>query len=112
VLTTWYPPYLFRGIRPRIESVSATALTRGDTLTVEFSHTRVPTSVVLIGTSAVTHWMEGGVPRLVRPEFTASGSAVSATLPADPVALPAGFYILYLFVDDIPSEGVIVSVAR
>ena len=106
------PPYLFRGIRPRIESVSETSLARGDTVTIEFSQTRAPTSVVLIGTSAVTHWMEGGVPRLVRPSFTIDGAEVAVALPNDPIALPAGYYLLFLFVDDIPSTATIVRVAR
>ncbi len=106
------PPYLFRGIRPRIDSIVDRALARGDTASISFSNTRRPTSVVLIGTSAVTHWMEGGVPRLVRLDFTVSGTKVEATLPDDPVALPSGYYILFLFVDDIPSEGLIVRVAR
>lgn len=106
------PPYLFRGFRPRIESTSTTELSRGGTLSVEFSQTREPTSVVLIGTSAVTHWMEGGVPRLLRPSFERDGATLEVSIPDDPVQLPAGNYILYVFVDDIPSEGVIVQVGR
>jgi hypothetical protein len=106
------PPYLFRGFRPRIESTSATELSRGGTLSVEFSQTREPTSIVLIGTSAVTHWMEGGVPRLLRPSFERDGATLEVSIPDDPVQLPAGNYILYVFVDDIPSEGVIVQVDR
>jgi hypothetical protein len=102
------PPYLFRGVRPRIESVSTKDLERGGTLTIRFSRTQRPTQVVLIGTSAVTHWMEGGVPRLLRLPFEVQEDSIIATLPQSAVELMPGHYILFLIVDDIPSEGIIV----
>jgi hypothetical protein len=102
------PPYLFRGVRPRIESVSTKELERGGTLTIRFSRTRSPTQVVLIGTNAVTHWMEGGVPRLIRLPFQVEQDSVIASLPESSVELMPGHYILFLMVDDIPSEGTIV----
>ncbi|MEQ9081629.1 MAG: DUF1929 domain-containing protein [Sandaracinaceae bacterium] len=104
------PPYLFRGPRPVIDSISGTDLGRGGTLTLGFSQTRAPTSVVLIGTAAVTHWMDGGVPRLVRLTPEVSGSQATITLPSTSVELPAGYYIAFLMVDDIPSEGRVVRV--
>jgi hypothetical protein len=106
------PPYLFRGVRPLIDSLSSTDLTRGGSVTIEFSRTRTPTAVVLLGTGAVTHWMEGGVPRLVRLAPQLDGQSLAVDLPADPLELPTGYYVLYLMVDDIPSEGRIVRVAR
>src|SRR5262249_22598277 len=102
------PPYLFRGLRPKIDSVSATMLTRGSTLTVKISRTRTPTALVLIGTNAVTHWMDGGVPRLVRLSFEQVGTDLRAQLPTDPAQLPSGQYLLFVMVDDIPSQGQIV----
>jgi len=106
------PPYLFRGPRPTIDSVSTTDWTRGGTVTVRFSQTTEPSSAILLGTNAVTHWMEGGVPRYVRLSFTRSGSDLVVPLPADPNALPPGYYALFLLVDDIPSRGTIVRVLR
>jgi hypothetical protein len=106
------PPYLFRGIRPTIESLSTTELERGGTLQVEFRQTRAPTSVVLIGTSAVTHWMDGGVPRLLRLDVDVDGDTANVSLPDVPAVMPSGMYILFVFVDDIPSQGVIVTVPR
>lgn len=106
------PPYLFRGPRPVIEDVSTTTLARGGPLEVRFSQTRAPTSLVLMGTGAVTHWVDAGVSRVLRlrPEVEAGSARV--TLPATAVELPAGYYLLFVMVDDIPSEGRIVRVQR
>ena len=49
------PPYLFRGIRPRIDSVSSTELEVGGTYSLQVSLTEQVTRVVLLGTRAVTH---------------------------------------------------------
>jgi len=106
------PPYLFRGPRPRMDSPPVTTLARGGVLTVTFSWTRAPTALVLIGTNAVTHWMDGGVPRLVRLQFQQNGNRLQAQLPSDPVQLPSGQYLLFVMVDDIPSTGTIVRVMR
>lgn len=104
------PPYLFRGPRPRIENTSTTDLARGDTVTIRVSQTRAPTGVVLLGTGAVTHWMDGGVPRLLRLPFRQEGDEVRANVPTDPARAPIGYYILFVMVDDIPSEGLVVRV--
>lgn len=104
------PPYLFRGPRPRIDRISSTDLRRGATVTLDFAQTRAPTTAVLLGTGAVTHWMDGGVPRLLQLDLVQEGSEVRATIPADPVRAPLGYYLLFLMVDDIPSEGVVVRV--
>ncbi|MBI3843293.1 MAG: DUF1929 domain-containing protein [Planctomycetes bacterium] len=104
------PPYLLRGIRPRIESVSTTDLVNGEPFTMTVSRTSAVTSVVLIGTSSVTHWVDGGVPRLLRLPFTQTGDTVEATVPVESNRAPVGFYILYAMVDDIPSVGKIVRV--
>ncbi len=106
------PPYLFRGPRPTITALSSSDLRRGEMVTIAFGNTAAPTSVVLLGTNAVTHWMEGGVPRLVRPTFTIAGGELQVSLPSDPNALPSGYYNLFVMVDDIPSEGRIVRVLR
>ena len=106
------PPYLFRGLRPTLTTPPPSALRRGESLSLRFSNTRAPTSVVLIGTGAVTHWMDGGVPRIIRLAPTVDGDSATIELPNDPVAAPVGHYILYLMVDDIPSEGAIVHLGN
>ena len=104
------PPYLFRGVRPRIDTISTIALERGTPFTMTVSRTEAVTSVMLIGTMAVTHWVDGGIPRLLSLPFMQKGATVSVDVPIDPIAAPAGYYIVFALVDDIPSEGVIVRV--
>ncbi|MCZ6690639.1 MAG: DUF1929 domain-containing protein [Planctomycetota bacterium] len=105
------PPYLFRGIRPRIDSISKTTLLRGETLTLGVSRTRAITSVSLLGTQAVTHYVNGGVPRTLSLSFTQQNGNVDVVLPTDPGVLPIGHYLIFVLVDDIPSEGKIVKVS-
>ena len=58
------PPYLFRGPRPRIDSISGTDLVRGGEVTLEVSNTSAVTGVRLIGVNAVTHFLDAGVERV------------------------------------------------
>lgn len=104
------PPYLFRGVRPRIDSLSATRFTHGQTFTMDVSLTNAVTSVVLIGLNAMSHWMNGGVPRLLPLSFTQIGAQVTAEIPSDPLVAPVGYYLLFAMVDDIPSVGQIVAI--
>ncbi|MCH7761950.1 DUF1929 domain-containing protein, partial [candidate division TA06 bacterium] len=104
------PPYLFRGVRPQIVTLSSTDLYRGQTVTFDIFPQTALTEAVLIGTQAVTHWIDGGIPRLLRLPFTQTGTQVTATVPADPDSALLGWYIFFAMVDDIPSEGVIVRV--
>ncbi|MEW5987327.1 MAG: galactose oxidase-like domain-containing protein [Chloroflexota bacterium] len=104
------PPYLFRGVRPRIDSLSATRFRPGQTLSMNVSLTNAVTSVVLIGANAISHWMDGGVPRLLRLNFSQTGDQVTAQIPGSLLQAPAGYYILFALVDDIPSEGRMVSI--
>jgi hypothetical protein len=104
------PPYLFRGPRPVIEAVSATPFRRGQTFGLTFSGTTAPTAVVLMGLNAVTHYVDGGASRHVSLPFRQDGNRLEVEVPADPVLVPAAHYIMFLMVDDIPSEGRIVRV--
>lgn len=104
------PPYLFRGPRPRMNSLSTKRSTNGGSFTLEVSRTAAITQLVLMGMNAITHWMDGGVPRRLSLPFTQTGTTVTAQIPADPVVAMSGFYLLFAMVDDIPSEGVIVQV--
>ena len=105
------PPYLFRGPRPRLDSLSSADLDRGATITAEFSQTQAPTAAVLVGAGATTHWVDGGVPRRLELDVRASGEGtLSFDVPAEAAVVPIGWYILFLMVDDIPSEGMLVRV--
>ena len=77
---------------------------------MQVSLTNALTSVVLIGMNALSHWMDGGVPRLLPLEFTQGGTEVRAQIPRDPLRAPVGYYLLFVLVDDIPSIGQIVSI--
>ncbi len=104
------PPYLQRGVRPRISDLSTTTFRRGDSITFLLERTTTPTDVVLIGTSQRTHFMESGNARLLRLQFTQQGDRMTATIPTDEAVTPVGYYILFTMVDDIPSVGHIVKI--
>ena len=104
------PPYLLRGVRPKITGLSSTAPTRGSELSLEiFPDTRI-TRVVLMGTSAATHWVDGGIPRRLVLPVARNGSTVVTTLPTDPNVLPLGHYMLFAMVDDIPSVATMIRI--
>lgn len=104
------PPYLFRGVRPRIDWLSTTDLVLGSNFTLRVSLTEAVTRLVLISARATTHWVDGGPQRYLPLDFTQTGSLVEATVPSDPVRALAGYYILIAMVDDIPSVGRIVRI--
>lgn len=104
------PPYLFRGVRPSIGSVSTTNLVPGGSVTLQVSRTSAVTQVVLLGSRASTHWVDAGVQRYLSLPFTQNGTQVAATLPNDSVEALAGWYLLMVMVDDIPSEARMVRV--
>jgi hypothetical protein len=104
------PPYLFRGVRPRIDSLSTTELVLGSNFTMRVSFTESLTKLALVSARATTHWVDGGPQRFFYLDFAQAGSEITATLPTDAVQLMPGYYILYALVDDIPSVGQIVRI--
>ena len=104
------PPYLFRGVRPRIDSLSTTDLVLGSNFTMNVSLASSLTKVLLVSAQAVTHWVDGGPQRSLALDFTQTGALVTATVPTDPARALAGYYILFAMVDDIPSVGRMVRV--
>lgn len=104
------PPYLFRGPRPRIVALSTTTLKNGETLTIDVSSAPEATSVVLLGSQATTHYVDGAVPRRLALAFSQNGNQVTARVPTSPVAAPQGHYILFVMVDDVPSDGRLVRI--
>ena len=106
------PPYLFRGVRPEISSISSTDMPRGSQITIELALETDLTSVVLMGTQTTTHWVDGGIPRRLVLPVQQNGSTATTTLPSDPNVIPLGHYMLFAMVDDIPSEARIVRVVE
>lgn len=104
------PPYLFRGVRPQIASISGTRLYRGCEIAMTIAPTMQITSVVLMGTGVTTHWVDAGIPRRLLLPFTQTGNIVTAALPTDPNVLPLGHYMTFAMVDDIPSVARIVQI--
>jgi hypothetical protein len=105
------PPYLFRGVRPRIDSLSTTDLSPGTDFSLRVSFAERITSLVLVSARAVTHWVDGGPQRFLNLDFIQTGSEVQATVPNDPIRALSGYYILFAMADDIPSVGRIVRMS-
>jgi len=104
------PPYLFRGVRPRISELSDASPERGSTIRLRvFPATRL-TSVVLMGMQSTTHWVDCGIPRRLVLPVMQSGSWAWVALPSDANLLPLGWYMLFGMVDDIPSEALTLRV--
>lgn len=104
------PPYLFRGVRPRIDWLSTNDLLQGGNFTLRVSLTEAVTKLVLVSARATTHWVDSGPQRFLSLNFTQTGSLIEATVPNDPVRALAGYYILFALVDDIPSVGRVVRI--
>lgn len=104
------PPYLFRGVRPRIDWLSTTDFVLGSNLTLRVSLTEAITKLVLVSARATTHWVDGGPQRYLPLNFVQNGSQVETTIPNDSVRFLAGWYLLFAMVDDIPSVGKMVRI--
>lgn len=104
------PPYMFRGPRPRIVALSTTAPRNGEAFTIDVSLAPAVTSVVLLGAQATTHYVDGAVPRRLSLQHVQSGDRLTVRVPASAVAAPQGYYILFMMVDDVPSEGRLIRI--
>jgi Domain of unknown function (DUF1929)/Carboxypeptidase regulatory-like domain len=110
VIEAFYPPYLFRGPRPEILDFAEDTFQRGQSFTLRVANTSAPTSVIMMGTIATTHFMDSGNGRYLELEFTQAGDQITATVPADPLRSMYGYYTLFVMVDDIPSIGRVVRI--
>jgi hypothetical protein len=104
------PPYLFRGIRPQITSISTNQPLRGSQISLTIVPQTTITSIVLMGTEAHTHWADGGIPRRIVLPVQQNGSDVTVTVPKDSYLIPLGHYMLFAMVDDIPSIASMIQV--
>jgi galactose oxidase len=101
------PPYLFKGIRPRITS-APTAVSHGETFEVATPNKAQVTDVRWIRLGAVTHAFDAG--QLANTlTFTPTANGVSVAAPANPNIAP-GYYLLFILNrNGVPSEGKIIK---
>jgi hypothetical protein len=104
------PPYLSRGPRARILSMSGTALRRGRVLTVDLAPGASITDLVLVSARACSRWSDGGAQRTIRLRFRQQSTRVRTVIPRSASELPSGQYLLFAMVDDVPSIGRMVSI--
>jgi hypothetical protein len=104
------PPYLLRGVRPSIATISATTVQRGCALTLTITPATQITSVVVMGCETTTHWVSCGIPRRLVLPVEQAGSDVRVRLPGDANRLPLGHYMVFAMVDDIPSIARIIQI--
>ncbi len=105
----FHPPYLFRGPRPVI-TTAPSELTAGATFTVEVAGPDVAT-MALLRLASVTHAFDMNQRRIPVP-FTADGTTLTATLPAEPgVCLPGHYMLFVLSAAGVPSLATIVRIA-
>lgn len=110
VIEAFTPPYLFRGIRPEIANLSQNVFERGGQITFDILKTNAVTSVILMSTPSLSHFMNCGNNRYVELPFAQNGNTVSATIPLDSLNALDGYYQLLVLVDDIPSVAKIIKV--
>ncbi|PYN90404.1 MAG: hypothetical protein DMD89_33675 [Candidatus Rokuibacteriota bacterium] len=93
------PPYLFKGVRPSITSISSAQATvgYGETFLVGTSDTADITKVTLVRLSSVTHEFNQNQ-RFNQLAFstTSDGTGLSVTAPSDPKICPPGHYMLFI----------------
>lgn len=110
VIEAYYPSYFFKGIRPEIVTPLLAPFRRAESISFDVRYTTKLTSLLLMGTAAVTHFTNSGNARCIELQFEQNGSSVTALLPADSNIVPIGYYMLIPIVDDIAGIGTIVKI--
>jgi hypothetical protein len=104
------PPYLFKGARPTITSVSATSVSYGGTFTVTTPNAAQITTVRWIHLGSVTHAFDAGQRADALP-FTPTATGVDVTVPASNQRNPPGHYLVFILNrNGVPSVGTVVQV--
>ncbi len=111
-LEAFTPPYMLHGVRPEIKPMAKSEFGRGEIIDFDIQKTMAPTSVILMSTSANTHFMDSGNNRYLELGFTMTGNSVHAQVPADAIKMPYGFYMLFVMVDDIPSQARMIKIGE
>ena len=106
----FFPPYLFKGARPTITSVSAGSLSYGGTMTISTPNTAQITNVRWIKLGSVTHAFDASA-QASSLSFTVSGGNVVVDAPLLPRQAPPGHYMVFILNrNGVPSEGKIVQI--
>jgi galactose oxidase len=104
----FHPPYLFRGPRPVI-TAAPDEVTPGGSFPIEVADPDIAT-VTLVALGSVTHAFNASQ-RLIPVPFTADGTTLQATLPAQPGTCVPGHYMLFvLTAAGVPSTARIVRI--
>ena len=104
------PPYLFKGTRPVITSLSSSTVSYGGQITVNTPHAKQITAVRWIKLGSVTHAFDAGQ-RANSLTFTRGSGLVRVTAPSNSRRATPGYYILFILNrNGVPSVGSIVRV--
>jgi hypothetical protein len=103
------PPYLFKGARPTITSLSQ-AVGYGETFSVVTPNAAQITDVRWIRLGSVTHAFDMNQ-RANTLSFTRTSTGVDVTAPANPNLAPPGYYLLFILNrNGVPSTGKVVRI--
>jgi galactose oxidase len=104
------PPYLFKGVRPAVTSLSKTTMGYGETFTVTTAYAAQITKVRWIRLGSVTHAFDANQ-RANTLTFSRGSGIVRVTTPSSAKRAPPGHYLLFLLNrNGVPSVGRIVRV--
>ncbi len=104
------PPYLFKGARPTITSLSKTTVGYGETFTVTTGYAAQITQVRWIRLGSVTHAFDASQ-RANTLTFSRGSGIVRVTTPSTAMRASPGYYLLFLLNrNGVPSVGKIVKV--
>jgi galactose oxidase len=104
------PPYLFKGARPTITSLSQTSVGYGQKFTVNTPNGLQITGVRWIRLGSVTHAFDANQ-RANTLTFTQAASNVRVTAPANGKLAPPGHYLVFILNrNGVPSVGKVIKV--
>jgi len=105
------PPYLFKGARPTITQAPA-LIHFATNFFVATPDAATITSAVLIRTGAVTHFFDQNT-RFVPLTFQQAAGGLTLTAPANGLAAPPGYYMLFLLNSSgVPSVAPIIQLIQ
>jgi Domain of unknown function (DUF1929) len=104
------PPYLFKGARPSITSLSQSTVGYGQKFTINTPNGLQITEVRWIRLGSVTHAFDANQ-RANKLSFTKTASTVKATAPLNGRLAPPGHYLVFILNrNGVPSVGKVIKV--
>jgi hypothetical protein len=104
------PPYLYKGVRPTISSLSKSTVTYGETFTVTTPYAAQITKVRWVRLGSVTHSFDANQ-RANTLSFSLGSGSVRVTAPSTALRAPPGHYVLFLLNrNGVPSPGKVIQV--